>query len=274
MVEQEKRKKQSKKERLVKEDIYTTDYGSHSIEHIVKRSGLHARQVGKNKRKKQRKMKPRKIDLEEDYIDNPKHMKTLNAPNYVTLVDKTTQKHVDFKTMASMLLGISYRELLESTKFTVSPESNEVVYWDVAFRNDVLGIEVSLADIDFCFDTTHYEKKETSKSMLYRTKTVAMRHLLLKIILVVKPNIIHEWMEKYGHRPIVVHENCRGQLSDKVEYIKGTKSPQRFGLHGWFVLFEHRKKVYGCDISMLSFDDKGRCVIEKERKEMVYCFTS
>ena len=210
-------------------------------------------------------------DLDE-YEEKKKQTTSLSAPNYITLVDSTTQKSIDFKTMASMLLGITYEELYKCIKFTVSPESNEVVYWDCVFSHEVLGIKVSLSDIDFCFDTTHHHGEDPSKPPLFQTQNAALRHILLKIIMIVKPNIVNEWMKKGGYRPIVVHENCHGKLTDKVEYIDGKRGLQRFGLHGWFVIFVSRFKIYGCDISLLQFDGKVRCLIDDKGKEQVYCF--
>eukprot|EP00957_Ditylum_brightwellii_P017436 1313364-Ditylum_brightwellii.AAC.1 len=110
--------------------------------------------------------------------------------------------------------------------------------------------------------------------MYYQSKTAALRHLLLKLIMIVKPNGIGEWMKKSNCRPIVVHENCRGKLTDKIEFTDGKRSRQRHGLHGWFVIFEHRKKFYDIDVSISNFDMGGNCITEKDKLEHIYCFSS
>ena len=190
------------------------------------------------------------------------------------MIDPTNQVHVDLKTMTSMLLGITYQELHKCIEFTVLPTSNQHVFWNAAFTKDSLGIKLSLSDIDFNFDTTQSMQSTSGTSLSFHTKNAALRHILFKLIMIVKPNIINEWMDKSGNRPIIVHENCHGKLCNKVEYKDGVRTSQRSGLHGWFVIFEQRKKIYGCDISLMDFDDNGRCSIKAQNQKHVHCFSS
>eukprot|EP00957_Ditylum_brightwellii_P085278 6486023-Ditylum_brightwellii.AAC.1 len=98
--------------------------------------------------------------------------------------------------MVSMLLGISYKELLSCINFKLSAESNDIIYWDAPFSHDTLGLTLSLSDIDVSFDTMHYHCKHNTSTMYYQSKTAALCHLLLKLIMIVKPNAIGEWMKK------------------------------------------------------------------------------
>eukprot|EP00957_Ditylum_brightwellii_P021766 1642057-Ditylum_brightwellii.AAC.1 len=53
-----------------KDCIMLTKYGARSINYITKRSGIHARQTGKNKRKKI--WKKKKVAKNEEYTENDK----------------------------------------------------------------------------------------------------------------------------------------------------------------------------------------------------------
>eukprot|EP00957_Ditylum_brightwellii_P053811 4076853-Ditylum_brightwellii.AAC.1 len=98
--------------KMDKDCIMLTKYGACSINYTMKRNNIHARQTGKNKRKKIQKKK--KVDKNEEYTENGKKAaRVVKAQHYITLIDETVQKSVDIKTMAKMLLGISSEELKE-----------------------------------------------------------------------------------------------------------------------------------------------------------------
>eukprot|EP00957_Ditylum_brightwellii_P166137 12648730-Ditylum_brightwellii.AAC.1 len=88
------------------DDITRAEFGAHSIEYIKKRSGLLALEEGKNKIKKNKKRK-KCVSMNENnnYTDKSDSPKVTKEPSYITLTDYTTQKHIDFKTIASKLLG-------------------------------------------------------------------------------------------------------------------------------------------------------------------------
>eukprot|EP00957_Ditylum_brightwellii_P108645 8286834-Ditylum_brightwellii.AAC.1 len=73
--------------------------------YIVKQSGRLAQKKGKNNKKKS--CKRGKSDCasnSNDYEDKSTGPKVMKVPSYITMIENVSQKHIDFKTMASMLL--------------------------------------------------------------------------------------------------------------------------------------------------------------------------
>eukprot|EP00957_Ditylum_brightwellii_P015758 1187367-Ditylum_brightwellii.AAC.1 len=58
-----------------------------------------------------------KLDGSEDYIESSVAKRTIKGPDYITMINKTTQKKVDFKIMAAILLGITYQDLYDGVEF-------------------------------------------------------------------------------------------------------------------------------------------------------------
>ena len=134
-------------------------------------------------------------------------------------------------------------------------------------------MSVSLQNIDFCFDTTQVKQNENDQIMGFRTQTVAVRHILLKIILLVWPNIVQQWMKHTGNRPIVLQENIRyGKKMHKVEFHDKEKHHHSHGLYGWFVIYVNKKKIVATDTSILKFNEKGYSYVEVGDKKIIYTF--
>eukprot|EP00957_Ditylum_brightwellii_P010346 782211-Ditylum_brightwellii.AAC.1 len=75
------------------------------MEYTVKRSGQLAQKEGKNKKKKSCKRKKSDCTSDSnDYEDKSTRPKVKKSPSYITMIEHATQKHIDFKIMASMLL--------------------------------------------------------------------------------------------------------------------------------------------------------------------------
>ena len=166
-------------------------------------------------------------------------------------------------------MDISQLEFNKSISFepkTVRNHDNMWMYfWDAKFENETLGFKQSLADVKFCFDWDNSHVVQGEGNRIYSQKCLAKRHLLLKIIMDLKPNIVNKWLGFGDMRFRVIHSNKCG-LTQKRLYQKRRKTEHHVPVPGWFVVFTSGKGIYAIDSSKVEFSNVGGARIDYVKK--------